>query len=375
MAGKMSNVAAGMGHPDENLLAAYVERSLAAHERERVLRHLSACSRCRDVVFLTQQAEPGSFSAQPDAASRMEEARRGMGWRIAWIALPAMAAVLLAVVSVRWYEGSHLKNASPAAAPSQTVALNQPVALPPAAQSVRVAPEDVQKKTKAPPIREEKRRQVVQDDLTGRNAAVVAGTTANPAPAPQPPAQVSETVAVAAAPVQTETQAQSVRQTIPQEAAQPAPMADRPVTVSRGAAVSHGFYGNHAAQGSAAAGAVVVAPILLPSGLQAVSQVHVTGRHVALDQDGNLFLRANADAAWTQIAKQWTGKAASLRTDPSMQPAARFSMMMKRPPAAGDQETAPPPTLRLINDTGHVWTSEDSGQTWHPLPQAPPQQK
>jgi hypothetical protein len=106
-----------------------------------------------------------------------------------------------------------------------------------------------------------------------------------------------------------------------------------------------------------------------------VSQVHVTGRHVALDQDGNLFLRANADAAWTQIAKQWTGKAASLRTDPSMQPAARFSMMMKRPPAAGDQETAPPPTLRLINDTGHVWTSEDSGQTWHPLPQAPSQQK
>ena len=377
MAGKMSNLVADMGHPDENLLAAYVERSLAAHERERVLRHLSACSRCRDVVFLTQQAEPGSFSAQPDAASGMEEARRGTEWRIAWIALPAMAAVLLAVVSVRWYEGSHsLRNASPAAAPSQTVALDQPVALPPAAQSVRVAPDDIQKKPKAPPIREEKRRQVVQDDLTGRNAAVVAGTTAaNPAPAPQPPAQVSETVAVAAAPVQTETQAQSVAQTIPQEAAQPAPMADRPVTASGGAAVSQRFYGNHAAQQSAVSGAVVAAPILLPSGLQAVSQVHVTGRHVALDQDGNLFLRANADAAWTQIAKQWTGKAASLRTDPSMQPAARFSMMMKRAPAASGQETAPPPTLRLINDTGHVWTSVDSGQTWHPLPQAPAQQK
>jgi hypothetical protein len=381
MAGKMSNLAAGMGHPDENVLAAYVERSLAAHEREHVLRHLSACSRCRDVVFLTQQAEPGSFIAQPDTASDREDARRGFGWRIAWIAVPAMAAVLLAVVSVRWYEGSHsLKNASPAAAPSQTVAMSQPVALPPTAQSanaapVNVVPENVQKKTKAPPIREGKRRQAVQGDLTGQNTTVIAGTAANPAPASQPLPQVSETVAVAAAPVQTETQAQSISQAIPQEAPQPAPMAVRPVTANGRAAVSPVFSANHAAQGSATAGAVVAAPILLPSGLQAVSLVHVTGRHVALDQDGNLFLRANADSAWTQIAKQWTGKAASLRTDPSMQPAARFSMMMKKAPEAGAQETAAPPTLRLINDTGHVWTSVDSGQTWHPLPHAPPQQK
>jgi hypothetical protein len=379
MAGKMSNLAADMGHPDENLLAAFVERSLAAHDRERVLRHLSVCSRCREVVFLAQQAEPGSFSAQPGSASDREKPEHEAGWRIAWIAIPAMAAILLAVVSVRWYAGSHLpKNTAPAAAPAQTMAMNQPAPLPAAAQSANVAADNLQSKTEARAARRERPPQEKRSDRMESNTAVIAGTVEQPPhiAASQPLPQTSRTVTVAAAPLQTETQAQSLPEGIPQEAPHPVPMAVHPMTVNGGVTDAPVFSANTVAHGSASAGFVTAAPVLLPSGLRAVNLVRVTGRHVALDQDGNLFLRANTNSAWTPIAKQWTGKAASLRADPSMQSTGRFSMMMKKAPDDSGQETAPlPPTLRLTNDTGQVWTSVDSGETWHPLPLQPPQQK
>jgi hypothetical protein len=43
-------------HPDENLLSAFAEHALAPKERQSVLEHLSTCTRCRDVVFVAQQA-------------------------------------------------------------------------------------------------------------------------------------------------------------------------------------------------------------------------------------------------------------------------------------------------------------------------------
>jgi len=54
----MENSQRSTTHPDENLLAAFAERTLRSAERERVLVHLSDCADCRDVVFLAQQAAP-----------------------------------------------------------------------------------------------------------------------------------------------------------------------------------------------------------------------------------------------------------------------------------------------------------------------------
>ena len=37
-------------HPDANLLAAFVEKSLTERERLQVLEHLAACADCREVA-------------------------------------------------------------------------------------------------------------------------------------------------------------------------------------------------------------------------------------------------------------------------------------------------------------------------------------
>lgn len=44
-------------HPDANLLAAFAEKRLLAHEREELLAHLSQCADCREVVALTSVTE------------------------------------------------------------------------------------------------------------------------------------------------------------------------------------------------------------------------------------------------------------------------------------------------------------------------------
>jgi len=50
-------------HPDPDTLNAYIEEVLPAHERERVLEHISRCSPCREIVAL----------ATPDAVLAAEE--------------------------------------------------------------------------------------------------------------------------------------------------------------------------------------------------------------------------------------------------------------------------------------------------------------
>jgi anti-sigma factor ChrR (cupin superfamily) len=45
-------------HPDADTLTAYVEKSLAAPERQTVIAHLSVCEPCREVVALSQSELP-----------------------------------------------------------------------------------------------------------------------------------------------------------------------------------------------------------------------------------------------------------------------------------------------------------------------------
>ena len=68
-------------HPDADTLTAYVERSLSAAESNRVLGHLAACSRCRDVVSLSL-VEPAEAltGAQPVAITMFEPNDFEAGW-------------------------------------------------------------------------------------------------------------------------------------------------------------------------------------------------------------------------------------------------------------------------------------------------------
>jgi len=83
----------GVGHPDANLLAAFVEKSLTEREQTQVLNHLSGCAECREVAAFALPAE----------AALAEPARvpAGRPWR-PWLVLrwSAMAVVLGALTVV-----------------------------------------------------------------------------------------------------------------------------------------------------------------------------------------------------------------------------------------------------------------------------------
>lgn len=56
-------------HPDADLLTAYVEELLPAHEHDHVVQHLSLCSQCREVVALTTPEMVAAPEAQAEVAT------------------------------------------------------------------------------------------------------------------------------------------------------------------------------------------------------------------------------------------------------------------------------------------------------------------
>jgi hypothetical protein len=89
----------GAEHPDANLLAAFVEKTLTAQERTEVLDHLAQCAACREVVAVTVPAEVEE--AQP---ARIAARRGWSAWPILrWGALAAALGVVAIIVVVHEY--------------------------------------------------------------------------------------------------------------------------------------------------------------------------------------------------------------------------------------------------------------------------------
>ena len=82
-------------HPDANLLAAFVERTLSERERRQVLNHLAQCAECREIVALTLPEEVKVAEAMHSPARW-----RWRIWpRLRWSALAAaLGAVVIAMV-------------------------------------------------------------------------------------------------------------------------------------------------------------------------------------------------------------------------------------------------------------------------------------
>src|SRR5437868_2539000 len=89
-----SDPAATGAHPDANLIAAFVERSIGKQERAQLLDHLARCGQCRDVVALALPEEI-AVAARPDTA-------RAWPWAqtLRWGAMAAAVAVLAIAVLV-----------------------------------------------------------------------------------------------------------------------------------------------------------------------------------------------------------------------------------------------------------------------------------
>jgi len=123
-----------MTHPDENLLAAFAERTLAGGERERVLAHLSDCPDCREAVFLAQQAVP---QLEPQAGLRLGGSeRRASRWRWAIVSMAGLFAAILVVAPVSMHrQAENSAKASPAPLAASDRKLAQPPGLAPLAHS------------------------------------------------------------------------------------------------------------------------------------------------------------------------------------------------------------------------------------------------
>jgi hypothetical protein len=87
-------------HPDPDLIAAFVERSLGKQERVQVLEHLSRCVDCRQVVSLS--------AAQPDITGADSAVPASTGWLswpvLRWGAAVACVVVVGAAVTLRYHQ-------------------------------------------------------------------------------------------------------------------------------------------------------------------------------------------------------------------------------------------------------------------------------
>jgi len=122
-----------VGHPDANLLAAYVEKSLTEKERAQVLSHLSQCANCREVAALTLPPQDA-----PAESATVAPARHWYPWLVLrWGAMAAVlgAAALVVVLHPGVWRGSReiMKETPPPASVGSNASL--PRAISPGAPS------------------------------------------------------------------------------------------------------------------------------------------------------------------------------------------------------------------------------------------------
>ena len=94
-------------HPDADLLTAFAEQALSAHERDGVLAHLALCGDCREVIALALpaadiDAAPIAAETERNSPSSFSFAWGKFAWpSLRWAALAAGVAVVATVLMVR----------------------------------------------------------------------------------------------------------------------------------------------------------------------------------------------------------------------------------------------------------------------------------
>jgi hypothetical protein len=204
-------------HPGAESLNAFAEQALPEREHSQVLAHLAACSRCRQVVFLAQQAASElemheAAASRPEldrpaandfaavmaavpmpaagaASGKMVEKRQNWwsdGWRLALVPAAALAAILGFMVFVHvqrartgFESGGKLALNVPQAAP-QTKA--KPAELPPADKAAIEKP-----KPGAAPIAVKVPAEKVLAASASAPSQALLARAAPPAPAPFAP--------------------------------------------------------------------------------------------------------------------------------------------------------------------------------------------
>jgi len=409
-------------HLSPDQLSAFAENVLPEHERIAALTHLSTCVDCRQVVFLTQQADPA-----PTAALVAESPRRS------WLSLPQIfvaASAALACTIVLALIIHHQLGQPTSQPPVTTAKLQPPTQLPqsPASQSpAPAAPPTLSKATAAPLPATDKHLSTTAPSSLAESRSMSA------APAPQAPAKIAPQKIVSPPPTPTlggiiaysgtgSGQAQESKMTaqqayvaganqsdsavdslqpktslaahssampksVPMAAAPPpAPMqnaSSETVTVDAATVESLPLAARNTTNYATLAPGVVP-PIKLPGKKPIASQLSSGNRSLALDTAGALFLSTDNGKHWRAIAPQWSGKAVQLAFAPSParayinQPQPNQTQIISNQStgviingtesqnAAPQQQTVIPTAgFQLTTATGAIWLSTD-GLNWHP---------
>ncbi len=397
------NIQSG-SHPDVEILSAFAEQALSGTEREQVLAHMAVCGRCREVVFLAQEANAGEEHASVETVqeSRAPLSRKWFGgWRWAWVPLAALAGLVsIAVVQHVRKSGETsqvARNASPPetmqeASPTQASTHgSSPSAMqqaPKRAEQDRAtSARDTVSSASIEPARvlQDKELALQKDESArtsgsiGAGSAMGSGTMQRTIPARArssaaggPMAQNEyqqnnaaqnqlQTLAQSPPPQQTSGSTESNK---PKAAAPLAHTAMATVDLQAGQQPSLTSAGikalpqaapmNEGTSEVAADRALKktrVATKELPSGLGVLSQAVIGHRLIALDTAGALYITEDGAKHWQPVAAQWTGRAVLVKAHP-------ISGIV-----TGNVLSQKPARFELVTDKLETWSSTD-GKAW-----------
>jgi Photosynthesis system II assembly factor YCF48 len=94
VSGRLKAQAAGT-HPDPELLAAFAENSLSRHDRDGMLNHLSECTDCREVLYLSLSLPDPAEAQQVLAPSSVRQPRLALRWATLAASVVIVGSVLL----------------------------------------------------------------------------------------------------------------------------------------------------------------------------------------------------------------------------------------------------------------------------------------
>jgi hypothetical protein len=390
-------------HPDADMLSAFAEDALPAHEREETLLHLAECADCRSIVFLAQDAVVEDAPA-PEPVPQLVPARKRwfFGWRLASTAAGVLACVVLVAIYAPHFfsRGNQVaSNSSAPVSPSQTGPQSEvhpdsngvvsSIASNNAAQSS--ASQGVDRRTvQALPARgrqtaDLKQKNQPPEQVTGSNA--VAGIVV--------PRRMDANNATGAAGGIGMGQGEHVIGSLDEKTSAAPPMQDASRNAFASAAstvaaqqattsgmiqsapapVLHANYGPAQDTNQANDLAMVNAQSItsnvsmkktptpqqqfnLPSHLETVSAISDARLVLAIDSAGKLFASRDAGRHWKSIAPRWTGHAvrvniaSPIELDKMAPPAVHVPPSAKAAPADEDSALKVPMPQRISGNAG-----------------------
>ena len=345
-------------HPDAENLTAFAEQSLTGAEREQILAHMAVCGRCREVVFLAQQAIDAPQTPQVLVEQRLSKTTPRSwfaGWRWAWAPVAALAGFvgIAAVLHMRHVAAPEYKVArnAPQAeminGPLAANSANLPVKQNTQKQEQTARLSSSQRDGKFATALAEKKATRQKDEMEGSapsrkeaagdSAGLVSGLAVarakssspggpmaqnqmqqqnalqNAMVLPQSPANEISNKPLSSEARSPAAQPGAATETVevtPVQPPIPAPQAPKPMP--RIATVP--VIGQNLGIAKDKMAKSPTGKMGLPSGLEVMSQATAGGRSIALDAAGTLFLSEDAGKHWQPVKAQWTGQAVLVRS-------------------------------------------------------------